>query len=297
MGAARAERRGATSGCGVGLVRIDLVTIAAGRHDHLTAQLQGVRRSTVAPHRHVVVAMGDSGIDAVVRDAGATATVVHVEAGGSTLPIAHARNVGAQSALDDGADLIVFLDVDCIPGTNMFGRYRSAAGELGDARTLLCGPVTYLPPQPSPWTEDDLVRHTAPHAARPDPPDGTVMESSNFDLFWSLSFAVTPRTWRSIGGFYEGYLGYGGEDTDFASAAREAGAGLHWVGGAHSYHQHHAVSSPPVEHLDDIVRNAAIFHRRWNRWPMEGWLDEFERRGLVRRSAGGTIEVCGQADG
>ena len=32
----------------------------------------------------------------------------------------------------------------------------------------------------------------------------------------------------------------------------------------------------------DIVRNARYFQRRWQRWPMEGWLRAFADRGLIR---------------
>jgi len=53
------------------------------------------------------------------------------------------------------------------------------------------------------------------------------------------------------------------------------------VGGAWAYHQHHPSPDPPVQHLRDIIRNAAVFHRRWGWWPMSGWLHEFERRGLI----------------
>jgi hypothetical protein len=60
---------------------------------------------------------------------------------------------------------------------------------------------------------------------------------------------------------------------------------MRWVGGADAFHQYHPVSDPPIEHLDDIVRNAAIFHQRWGWWPMQGWLREFEARGLIRRDA------------
>ncbi len=56
---------------------------------------------------------------------------------------------------------------------------------------------------------------------------------------------------------------------------------LHWVGGAWAYHQHREVSSPPREHLADIVRNARRFRDRWGRWPMEGWLGAFADEGLV----------------
>ena len=43
------------------------------------------------------------------------------------------------------------------------------------------------------------------------------------------------------------------------------------------------MSSPPVEHLDDILRNGRVFRDRWGSWPMRGWLEAFERRGLVSR--------------
>jgi hypothetical protein len=38
-----------------------------------------------------------------------------------------------------------------------------------------------------------------------------------------------------------------------------------------------------VEHVHDIVRNATTFHRRWGWWPMIGWLNAFEQRGLIVR--------------
>ena len=38
-----------------------------------------------------------------------------------------------------------------------------------------------------------------------------------------------------------------------------------------------------VPHLEAILRNGGLYHRRWGRWPMIGWLEAFEKRGLVRR--------------
>jgi hypothetical protein len=60
-----------------------------------------------------------------------------------------------------------------------------------------------------------------------------------------------------------------------------------WVGGADSYHQHHPSTEPPVEHLEDILRNATIFYQRWGRWPMQGWLDQFRKAGLTHLDANG----------
>jgi N-acetylglucosaminyl-diphospho-decaprenol L-rhamnosyltransferase len=92
---------------------------------------------------------------------------------------------------------------------------------------------------------------------------------------------VRPAVHRAIGGFDERYVGYGGEDTDYALRARRASVGLVWVGGAWAYHQHHPVSDPPREHLAEIVRNARLFRERWGRWPMEGWLRAFAAAGSV----------------
>lgn len=277
-------------------MKIAVVTVVSGRHEHLTAQLHGLRRSSIPPSEHIVVSMGDEDITDVVRGAGSDATVIRMDTSGPRLPLASARNLGARTAMGHCADLIVFLDVDCIPGADMLARYAAAADvdcEGGGGRSLLCGPVTYLPPSPSGWSADALLAATDPHPARPNPPPNTVLVGTDYDLFWSLSFASTPSTWQVTGGFEEDYAGYGGEDTDFAATAQAADVGLLWVGGAHAYHQYHPVSSPPVERLDDIIRNSALFHRRWNRWPMTGWLDEFERRGLIERNDSGEIRRIG----
>jgi GT2 family glycosyltransferase len=264
--------------------RVAVVTVAHGRHAHLRLQSAGLRRSAVRPDLRVVVAMDDPGI---ATAAGPGATVIACDsgaAGGSGLPLAHARNAGAEYALRRGADVLIFLDVDCIPGEALVERYAQVCADGLPGAALFSGPVTYLPPPPAGgYRLDGLDAMTRPHPARPAPAAGELVVADDHDLFWSLSFAVSAPTWRLLGGFCEEYTGYGGEDTDFGAVARGRGVPLVWVGGAHAYHQHHPVSDPPIEHLHDIVANARIFHRRWNRWPMTGWLDAFERAGLIRR--------------
>jgi hypothetical protein len=244
-------------------MKASIVTIAAGREGHLSRQREALAFSApAAAHEHVVVPM-------------------RPDARGD-LPLARARNAGAARALAGGAELLVFLDVDCIPAPRLLARYARAADRAPDA--LLCGPVSYLPPAPPRGYDLRALAELAPpHPARPAPPDGELRRGGDHRLFWSLSFAVTTATWSRLGGFYEGYTGYGAEDTDLGERARRGGVELCWVGGALASHQHHPVSSPPVEHVDAIVRNAALFQRRWGWWPMEGWLEELEAVGLVRR--------------
>lgn len=199
---------------------------------------------------------------------------------GGSRNLARTRNATARAALDDAADLLIFLDADCIPGPSLVSGYidafRRRPGEI------YCGPVTYLdPPPPGGYRLDEL--RASPHRARPNPEPGELVRGTDdqWDLFWSLSFATDARTWERSGGFDESYTGYGGEDTDFAYRQRELGQRLCWVGGAHAFHQWHPVSSPPWEHLDDILVNAARFHRSWGVWPMGGWLAEFAQAGAI----------------
>lgn len=218
-----------------------------------------------------------------VTDIPATA-LLHVPPGPDGMRLAAARNAGADAALALGAELIVFLDADCVPGAALLHRYGQAARSHPQA--VLCGPVTYLAEGESARDPLALDAEADPHAARPAPPDGAVEISDAYALFWSLSFAMTASAWSSGPRFDERYEGYGGEDTDFAFALREAGRELAWVGGAHAHHQWHPTSSPPWQHLDDILRNGALFAERWGEWPMGGWLAAFEEAGAIRCSHG-----------
>jgi hypothetical protein len=95
--------------------------------------------------------------------------------------------------------------------------------------------------------------------------------------------AAIAERWGRVAGSVRATPVYGGEDTDLGQVARALGVPIRWVGGATAFHQFHPVSDPPFEHLDDLLRNAAIFYRRWGWWPTQGWFAEFERSGLVYR--------------
>src|SRR6185437_4819777 len=120
---------------------------------------------------HVIVAIGDPAVPDVVAASGTTADVVHCEGLPGPLPVASARNIGAITALNDGAELLVFVDVDCIPGRNLLGRYHEAVVDPEHRDALLCGPVTYLPPPRGadgyPIALEPMIN---PHPARPAPP-------------------------------------------------------------------------------------------------------------------------------
>lgn len=282
-------------------MRTAVITVVHARHQHLRRQLDGLAAGSRLADHHVVVALADRQVATVVDadtivHAGTRRHLVHLDGDPAALPVGEARNKGAEAALGHGAELLVFLDVDCIPGRDLIGRYHAAAGTAAHRDALLCGPVTYLRP-PGPQGYDLTALPVRPHPARPAPPENQVLVGEDYNLFWSLSFAVTASTWRRVGGFCPQYRGYGGEDTDFAQCAAAAGIGMRWVGGAPAFHQYHPTSDPPVQHLEDVVRNATVFHRRWGWWPMAGWLEAFEARGLIVRADDGSPLLRSSAPG
>src|SRR6185312_9113061 len=206
--------------------------------------------------------------------------------GNGELPLGEARNVGARVALREGAELLIFLDVDCLPAAGLVDDYLGAVRHADDRPdpVLWCGEVAYLPPLP-PGVRDyplaDLDAWASPHPARPRLAPGTTRFSSDMRMFWSLNFAVTAPDWFRCGGFHRGYVGYSCEDTDLAMAVGAAGGELGWIGGARAFHQHHPTATPPWQHLDAIVRNALVFRARWGWFPMEGWLTAFAEAGAV----------------
>ena len=78
---------------------VAVVTLVRGRRDHLARQQQSLSRGTVLPGQWVVVAMGDPDLDDVEPREGVRPTVVHVDADPASLPLAAARNAGAEHAL------------------------------------------------------------------------------------------------------------------------------------------------------------------------------------------------------
>lgn len=258
---------------------LSVCTLAHGRADHLANLVEGLARSRQRPGELVI---------AVMQDEPYTLPKTHfpvrqVILGGGAIPLAKARNSAAREA---EGDLLVFLDVDCIPAPGLIGDYAQGASRLDG---VMMGEVAYLP-RGATAGGIDYYRFEAEgvqHSERPGPPDGPWRECADYRCFWSLNFALRRSVFEAVGRFDEDYVGYGGEDTDFGRTLAEAGHSLWWLRGAKAYHQYHPHHMPPVHHLDSVLANAMVFARKWGQPTMQHWLRAFVLMGLIERTGDG----------
>jgi GT2 family glycosyltransferase len=262
------------------LVSLSVLVPVRDRTAHLANLVEGLNRAFDAPRFELIVGRmgGEDPGPALERTRGFAARAIEVE--GEELPLAATRNRLAEAA---SGEMLVFLDVDCIPSRSLLTAHAAA---LYDRDALAVGEARYLPKgfQAGGADERLLRRAGRPHPERAGlfPAPGAVRGDERHELFWSLNFAVRRDTFiERIGGFDEDYRGYGIEDTDFAVRAARAGVPVAWVGGALAFHQHHEPTRLRPEETAALVDNARRYRDRWGEWPARGWLTELATKGLV----------------
>ena len=255
-------------------MRVAVATLQYGRHGHLARQAARVRE-LAGVDRYLVVSMDA----APPRPAGAEVIGLPAREP-DRLPLSAARNA-AIAHLDD-CDLVVLLDVDCIPDPQLVEAYGQASRAVGRRGTVLLGPVGWLS-APAPVAGPigaGAVRRARSTVKRSFPITGTMLEPRP-ELFWSLSFAVSPETHYAIGGFDETFTGWGAEDTDYGRRAHRREIALWKVGGAWTYHQPHPPARQTSGQIAALVANAIHFHDRWGDWPMPDVLAELSAAARV----------------
>jgi len=259
---------------------VSVLTLASGRQTHLHHLMLGLERQKIMPDELIVGVMQERLYEGLPDT---TYPVHQVSIGGDGLPLAAARNAVARRASND---VLIFLDVDCIPAPSLTADY---AHRVRPDAGVFMGEVRYLPEGATAqgWTCASLERDAVVHDARADAPERDVEPCGDYRCFWSLNFALHRKTFEASGGFDEGYAGYGGEDTDFGRTLTERGIALHWMRGARAYHQFHDQRMPPVHHLESVVRNAERFERKWGHRTMEHWLYCFWLMELIEDSGDG----------
>lgn len=254
---------------------VSVLTLVRGRERHLRSLMLSLEKQSLLPDELVIAWMQPEPFNDLPA---LSFPVRNVIVPGDELPLAEARNSAALAA---SAECLVFLDVDCLASRSMIASYSHAVEEQDG---IFLGEVFYLPADAPDFVGDYTVLDAVgrPHVSKPRFPAVGIEEEPDGGQLWGLSFALRKHAWQLIGGMDERFVGYGGEETDFAATAARTGTKTFRVGGARVYHQHHVISIPPLHHFQSIVRNARRFREKHGRWCMDYWLGQFRDRGLIR---------------
>jgi len=230
-------------------MKLSLITIFSGRHQHLKNQLTGIARGTSMPDEIIIV-----GINEKYNTAEFPALPIkfmNIDWEGKYLPIAKARNLGAKYAENE---FLIFLDVDCIPSETFIEKMFT---DLQKNFGCIMGNPYYLEAHTD-IKNEDLKNSSKPHPVRPYVKK--LSSCNDYNLFWSLCFGIKKSVFLEIKGFDTNFNGYGGEDTDFAWKLEKHNIPFylteHLV-----FHQQHPVYSPPLNHLNAIIQNVNILKR------------------------------------
>ena len=245
-----------------------LIIIAKGRSEHLRNVLASLPHCRTVPSEVIIVHMNEPSAHCTSDVCAIKETTLLSD---QPLPLAHARNKGAKLAK---FPVLIFLDIDCIPSADFF---ETIMTPLRKNTVVMCDPRYLTNPVKIPDDYLHLQKQSYIHTARKHLSLGS---TDNYDVFWSLGFAIHRETFISIGGFDQTYTGYGGEDTDFSYTLKQHCITL-YLSGAKVYHQPHPSYNPPLNWLPNIVQNARTFYDKWGILGMKSWLDEFERLGYI----------------
>ncbi|MCW8092340.1 glycosyltransferase family 2 protein [Alteromonas sp. ASW11-130] len=246
-----------------------VITLVRNREKQLRNMLQSVAMSEVLPVDVVVVRMElkNTSIEKDFPELDIKQVVVDDGA----LPLAKARNVCASHAT---GETLVFVDVDCICSPTLFSSLltHNHVGVISSAS------VKYLSEVPSEGHYLALEKSAITHPNREEIPNYTAVRHT---LFWSLIFAINRQDFLLLKGFDEAFIGYGGEDTDFAERFHQKGMRLEFID-EYVLHQYHPKYDPPLNHVVDICTNANYFKQKHGYFPMYTWLNKFCELGFLQ---------------
>lgn len=249
-----------------------LITVVNNQNAQLANLLKGLLMSTHTPAEIIVVDIGNTVELPPVTPVG----VITVGLNNSTekINLAAARNEGVKIAHHEH---LIFLDVDCIPSSafieNMLDIIQHTNGlVMGQPRLL------------SQSVQDNFTQEDLTEMSIEDPESSSVKialkKEEDYNLFQSLGFGLSRMRFEQIEGFSTDYENVKISDRDFAKKANKAGIPF-YTSNTIVYHQSPHISLPPVHLLDSIIKDSNYFNSKWNSWPTEQWLKQFNDLGFI----------------
>lgn len=281
-------------------MRTALITTVRREHDELLDQVGGISLGAVVPDFHVVIALADRAVTQgrlpITSDRWET-LIDGLPTVKQQLPTARALQLGVTTALEAGAELLIFIEPTSIPDQHLVERFEERVQLGGHPRPVLWyAEVGRLqPPGPGGYELAKLSERVRSQSQLL--PPGVEEVYAQGAAFTSPCFAMTREDYATAGGLCTDYVSGLGHDTDLATAVIGAGGDVVRVTGATAYQRHQPTTLPDKVSLASAATNATLYHQRWGAWPEVRWLTELVEAGLVRLQEDGTcVVVSGAAE-
>lgn len=223
--------------------RVAILTTAHKQHTELLHQVEGIALGSMAPALHVLVAMADKTLGKsqlpVTSDRWETIVRTARTDTRRPLPVGAARNLAAATAMEEGCDVLVFLDAHLIPGPRLLEvAVQRATSARHVAPVLWCAEVRRLaasvgPGQPVHGLETRTDRRVNPPLLPVDY-EGVVAKPAAVTPGVPV---ITAEGFAATTGFPIGDQDAGDIDAAFARVVQAAGGTLVRFGGGPAYEQ------------------------------------------------------------
>ncbi|HYD09212.1 MAG TPA: glycosyltransferase [Acidimicrobiales bacterium] len=210
-------------------MRTTLVVPTYQRRDAVTRLLRALAPQAVEELDVVVVVDGSTdGTAAAVRALAATYPVPVTVVEQANAGLAAARNAGLRAIEHDG--VAWFLDDDMVPSDALVACHV-AAHDTGGTRVVM-GPCLFPRDHDVVGMNRDWADHV--HASL-----AAIGHVDRVELFHAANTSAPVALWRQVGGFHEGFVGWGAEDHECGLRVLAAGVRVDYDVEAIAWHLQH----------------------------------------------------------
>lgn len=236
------------------MTRLSVVMPCWNARATLPRALEALAVQDVAPGTFEVVVVDDGSTDGTAEMAASTRTAITMRVVRQpNRGIAAARNAGSSQA---EGDVLLFLDPDVFAEPGLIAAHLRHYAD-GRERLAVQGRTVA-----DPEALVTLFMRTSNYI-----PDLTVRRREDLSPFHVVgrNFSVGRAAFKAVGGFDEGFSGYGWEDIEFAVRFREAGGVIRYEPNAMGLHHHPMTLEAAVARQRMNGRAAVHFWRKHGR--------------------------------
>ncbi|AEF02098.1 family 2 glycosyl transferase [Alteromonas sp. KS69] len=249
---------------------ISVIITVKSRIEAFTAFVNRLEKAELPPRELIVVWMGRPSEHSLYKSE--VFNIVHRFDNCEELDIAGARNRGLAAAT---SSLCLFMNVESIFSPQLFKCLQNSWSQS----RVITSKISCVSEDISLTDYSDLIEHTN---------NNPETKENGSDCAFSIRqnstlFCIGTDDLKRIGGFDEGYRGYGLNDEDFFQTCINANLDIERID-LITFIKERENYRCPVNHLIDFVSNAGRYKQKWGEYPCPEILQDFADKGYINQS-------------